>query len=549
MSLRELVLVALCLLAATSCGRSSSERIGERHSWTMPGVLRIAMTAEPSNLNPPIAANWFDISMFVYSWAIRYDSKAHPVPDALLEIPTVANSDVSKDGLTLKYRLRRNILWQDGVPLTCRDLTFTWRAVMNPRNNVSVTDGYRDIRSIDCSNPYVAVVHMKRVYAPYLQQLWSVNGNAPILPEHLLARYNDNKGSFNRAPFNELPIGSGPFRVVRWERGQEIRLAANPDFYLGRPKLNEVIFKVIPDVNTAVQQEQTHDVEIVADSGARWPTDSAIVDQSTNGLATKTADSFNFAKIDFNLERPVVGERSVRVALAYGTDRAGIVTKLLHGFGVLAETDQHPRLSWAYTSDVTHYPYDPGKARAILEADGWKIGADGVRVKNGRRLEFEFTGLGGGSHATAGQLIMQREWREIGIEADIKNYPESEMLEYSSAGILQGGRYDAADTAYVDAADPDDSEFYSGRNLAPRGQDITRWANPVATAAIDDALQTVDQGRRRRDYVIVQQQLTHDLPTIILCYYRIPYVYNSDLKGFDPSPVVSPYWNTWVYSI
>jgi peptide/nickel transport system substrate-binding protein len=540
----------LCAAAATSCGKPSNERIGERHPWTVPGVLRVAMTQEPNNLNPPIASNWFDISMFVFSWAIRYDSKAHPVPDAVREVPTVANGDVSKDGLTLKYRLRRNMRWQDGVALTCRDLAFTWRAIMNPHNNVSVTDGYRDIRRIDCSNPYVAVIHMKRVYAPYLQQLWGVNGNAPILPEHLLAKYNNDKGSFNTAPYNELPIGSGPFRVVRWERGQEIRLAANPSFYLGRPKLNEVIFKVIPDINTAAQQLQTHEVDMLADSGTRWPTDSTIVAQPSNGLATQTADTFHFTMIDFNLDRPIVTDHSVRVALAYGTDRAGIVTKLLHGFGVRAETDQHPRLSWAYTKDVTHYPYDPSKARAILEANGWKIGPDGVRVKNGKRLEFLFGGLGGlgapsgTSKPTGAQVIVQRDWGDIGVKVDIKNYPESQMSEN-----LFGGHYDAALLGYVDAADPDDSEFYSSHNLSPRGQNITHWLNPIATAAIDDALQTVDQARRRRDYIVVQQQLTRDLPTIILCYYRVPYIYNSDLKGFDPSPVVSAYWNPWTYSI
>jgi peptide/nickel transport system substrate-binding protein len=420
---------------------------------------------------------------------------------------------------------------------------------MNPHNNVSITDGYRDIRDIDCSNPYVAVIHMKKIYAPYLQQLWGLNGNAPILPEHLLARYNDAKGSFNTAPFNELPIGSGPFRVVRWQRGQEILLAANPLFYLGRPKLKEVIFKVIPDVNTAAQQLQTHAVDVLADSGIRWPIDSPIVARASNGFATRASETFNFGSIDFNLTRPVVGDRNVRVALAYGTDRAGIIGKLLHGFGVLAETDQNPRLSWAFTNDVTHYAYDPPRARAILEADGWKVGPDGVRIKNGKRLEFSFSGPAGPSHPTPGQLILQREWREIGVKAEIKNYPESETIENSAAGVLEGGRYDAVDIQYVGAADPDDSEYYSSHNLAPIGQNITRWINPVATAAIDDALQTVDQARRRRDYIIVQQQLTHDLPTIVLCYFRVPYVYNSDLKGFDPSPVASPYWNPWTYSI
>ena len=159
--------------------------------------------------------------MFIFSWAIRDDSKARPVPDALREIPTVANGNVSKDGLRLTYKLRPNIKWQDGVPLTCNDLKFTWQVVMNPHNNVVTTDGYKSIGSIDCSNPLVAVIHMKKLYAPYLQQLWSVNGNAPILPEHILAKYNDDKGSFNTAPYNSLPIRSGPFKVVAWNRSQD----------------------------------------------------------------------------------------------------------------------------------------------------------------------------------------------------------------------------------------------------------------------------------------------------------------------------------------
>ncbi len=195
-----------------------------------------------------------DLSMFIYSYAVRYDQNAHPVPDAVSEIPTVANGDVSKDGLTLKYKLRRNMKWQDGQPLTCADLKFTWQVVMNPHNNVVTTDGYKDIRDIDCSDPYVTVVHMKRLYAPYLQQLWGVNGNAAILPQHILAKYNDDRGSFNTAPYNSMPIGSGPFKVIEWQRGNEVRMEANPYFYLGKPKLREVIFKVMPDENTMETQ-------------------------------------------------------------------------------------------------------------------------------------------------------------------------------------------------------------------------------------------------------------------------------------------------------
>lgn len=541
---------ALALLFAVACARSSDVAGHGRHPWTLPGVLRIATISEPSALDPVLDAEsaTFDIAMFVYSWTVRYDDKARPIPDALRELPTVANGDVSKDGLTLRYKLRRNATWQDGAALTCRDLAFTWRVVMNPHNNVVVTDGYKDIRSIDCSDPFVAVIHMKRLYAPYLQQLWSINGNAPILPEHLLAKYNDAKGSFNSAPYNALPIGSGPFRIAAWERGQEIRLVANPRFYLGRPKLNEVVFKIVPDENTAAEQLQTHEIDLLAATPRTWLLDEATAADPHNGLATKIGDSFTFGKLDLNLRNPILSDRRVRVALAYATDRAGLVASLLHGLGVLAETDQHPRLSWAYTSDVTHYPYDPQTARTNLDRDGWKAGADGMRSKNGRPLEIALNAANG-ARPSPGELIIQREWRDVGVKADIKNYQSTQFYANSPEGIIQGGRYDVADLGFVNAADPDDSASYSADNFAPRGQNSTFWSNAKATAAINDALRTVDQQRRRRDYVIVQQQLAQDVPSIILYFARIPYLYNSDLRGFDPSPVVSPYWNPWAYSI
>ena len=125
------------------------ERAGERHPWTEPGVLRFTENTDPKTLNVLLNsatpdARYLDVRLFVDACATM--PTAQPVPDALREVPTIANGDVSKDGLTLKYKLRPNIKWQDGPPLTCDDLKFTWQVVMNPHNNVITTDGYKDIR-------------------------------------------------------------------------------------------------------------------------------------------------------------------------------------------------------------------------------------------------------------------------------------------------------------------------------------------------------------------------------------------------------------------
>jgi peptide/nickel transport system substrate-binding protein len=554
MNLRFVGAMTVFAVAMAGCTKVANGGLagGARNAWTVPGVLRWSEFADPKNLNPVLdsASPTLDLSMFIFSWTVRYDQNARPVPDALRELPTIQDGDVSKDGLTLKYKLRPNIKWQDGVALTCKDLRFTWQVVMNTHNNVVTTDGFKDIGSIDCTDPTVAVVHMKKVYAPFLQQLWSVNGNAPILPEHLLAKYNDDKGSFNTAPYNSLPVGSGPFKVVAWHRGQDVRMVANPDFYLGKPKLNEVIYKILPDENTAFTQLQTHELDMVAiGSGMKWPQYQALAADPHNGLRAIRVEAFLWSHVDFNLRHPIVSDVVVRRAVAYGTDRNEIIGKVLHGSAIPGETPQQPHFSWATTTDIAHYPYDPAKAKALLDADGWKAGPDGIRTKNGQRLEFTLSTQTESNVGKAQEIVLQRQWRDIGIQADVKNYPTSEFFDNSTNGILQGGHYDVAAFAWFGAADPDESAIYSGDNLAPHGQNAMFWNNRRATDAMNDALKTVDQTRRKRDYTIMQQQLALDVPTIILYFRRDPFVYNTDLKGFQASPVISAFWDPWNYSI
>lgn len=545
---------AICMIVALG-GCSKTENAGGAggaHPWTRQGVFRFSENEDITSLNPAVLASapLGDLSMFIYSYAVRYDDHARPVPDALIEVPTIANGDVSKDGLRLTYKLRHNITWQDGQPLRCNDLKFTWRVVMNPHTNVAATDGYRDIKDIDCSDPYVAVVHMKRVYAPFLQQLWGVNGNAPILPEHLLAKYNDDKGSINTAPYNAMPIGSGPFKVIEWQRGTIVRMVANPNYFLGKPKLNEVDFRPMPDENTEETQLQTHEIDMLArGTGVNWPRYDALARDPKNGLRADRVDSFLFDHIDFNLENPILADVNVRRALAYAVNRDEIIEKIVHGSAVKAETDQHPTLSWAYTTDTVHYPYDLQKARAVLDADGWIVGAGGIRVKNGQRLQFNLSTQTESTSGKAQQQLLQRAWHDIGVQADVKNYPTAQMFQNGAEGTLAGSHYDVATYSWVAAADPDDSALYSSWNWGPRGQNYMHWKNPRVDAAEKDALATVDEKRRKADYVIVQQELLKDVPTIILSFRKEPYVYNTDLKGFAPSAVISAFWNPWEYSI
>ncbi len=421
-------LVALAFCACTKVGDSGPAGGTTSSGGGHPDRLVISNAADPKNLNPALASATptLELSSLIFSYTVRYDEHAKPVPDAVTELPTSANGDVSADGLTIKYKLRHGIKWHDGIgELTCKDLRFTWQVMVNPKNNVNTTDGWSDIHDVDCADPYVAVVHLKHVYAPFLQQLWSVNGNGPIMPEHLLAKLNDSVGSLNTAAYNSAPVGSGPYKFVSWARGSEVRLAANPDYFAGRPKIGEILYKIIPDQNTLATQLQTHEVDLAWNlAAASYETVKQIA-----GLTVITPVVFTYDHIDFNLRRPLFADIRLRRALTYAIDRPTLLRKLRHGLGELSDSFLDKTLyPFAQTANVVHYSYDVAKAKSLLDAAGWHVGADGIRVKNGQRLSFQISTQ---IESNAGRAIeeqVQTFWHTVGAEAVVKKLSTGEFL-------------------------------------------------------------------------------------------------------------------------
>jgi peptide/nickel transport system substrate-binding protein len=155
------------------------------------------------------------------------------VPDVATAVPTLRNGGIAPDGRTLTYHLRHGVRWQDGAPLTSADVAFTARAIANPRNTIGSRNPFDRIASVDAPDPYTVRVHLIRADAAVRGLFLTPDANAGILPAHLLARF----ASLDHVAFNELPIGSGPHRVARWERGSSVRFMSNPTYFGGAPKL------------------------------------------------------------------------------------------------------------------------------------------------------------------------------------------------------------------------------------------------------------------------------------------------------------------------
>jgi len=243
---------------------TSSEASGERgarHPWTVPGVLRIGSQVTPNTLNPVLSANTTEtmIDRLMFDVLISTDAAgSRDVPMLAAAVPKLENGGISRDGLTLTYHLRRNVRWSDGVPFTSKDVKFSWSAIMDPRNNVISQTGYALVRSADTPDPWTVIFHMKQRFSPAVDTLFAESDSTyNVVPEHILGKLQN----LNNIAFNSAPVGTGPFVFKEWARGDHLTLAANPHYYLGAPKLKEIVIKFIPDENTELSGLRTHDLD------------------------------------------------------------------------------------------------------------------------------------------------------------------------------------------------------------------------------------------------------------------------------------------------
>src|ERR1700730_2427452 len=352
-----------------------------------PGVLRFAEIDEPSGLNPLIASQpiVLDLSYFTYSFFFNVDDKLNLVPEIATEVPTVANGGVSKDGKTITYHVRRGVKWQDGQPLTAHDIVFTYQAIMNPKNNIQGRLGYDDVADVVAPSDYTVVVHMKKVDSPIVTLFMCLDGDYPILPAHLLAKYPD----LNHCADNDMTIGSGPFKVVEWVRGDHIVFEANQDYWRGTPNLAKIVLYFVHDNSEILDRLRSGKID------AWFRSDPTLYPALTEipGIGVTISPDNTFEHLDFNLRDPLLQDVRVRRAVAMAIDRRVIVRDVTHYVYQTTDSDQ-PYASWAHDRYTPHVGYNPNGARTLLAKAGWALGADGVLQRRGRRLSLQLAYLG-----------------------------------------------------------------------------------------------------------------------------------------------------------
>lgn len=532
----------LAALLAVGCSRvtlSGSEIHGREG---LPGVLRMAYPVEPLSLNPlPLDTPLFsDVSSLIYSGMWTYDDKGSLVPDLAVTVPTIANGGISRDGRTIIIHLRRGVTWQDGSPLTSRDVVFTFRAVRNPANIVPTREYWEPIARVESRDGHTVVFHLHHPAGNFLYTLSSFV--TPILPAHLLERYSD----LNHIPFNTRPVGSGPFQVIEWVHGDHITLRANQHYWRGPPKLRTIILKIVSDPNTIVTGFQAGDLDawLRADRGKFREL------RQLSGYRVLAAPQIAFVTLDFNLRDPILADIRVRRALAAGIDRQRLIRSIVFGLAHPIEADQ-PAQGWAYNPDVKRVVYDAAAARKLLDEAGWTVvGADGIRSKRNQRLELQIAAATSPGELSRIAALVQQQLRAVGIATFVKMYPRELMNARAQyGGIMYGGRYQMAVSAWVNNDDPDDYASYGCAQIAPAGQNWNFWCDQRADGAMRDALNTLDQKRRKRDYAIVQEEIAAQLPAFFLWQSDRVDVLSDRFRGYTPSFDPGGIWNAWEWSM
>lgn len=542
MKFSRLALLAAALASAAGCSSSAPSGSPSSTTATAPAnVLRLVTVGDIDGLNPLLRSQPLgtDVDLLVYGYFFELDDKLHYVPDLATEVPSRENGGISADGLTLTYHLRKGVKWQDGTPFTARDVVFTANAIVRSKSAISSPTGWDDIASVEAIGSDEVRFHLKKLYAPAIATFFCESGLYPVLPAHLLEKYSD----ITRAPFDH-PIGTGPFRLVRWTRGESIELAANPTYWRGRPKLDGIEYFEAPSNDAAVSILSDGN----ADGWLRAP--PALYDKlkTLRGFRVESAPTLSYTHLDLNQENRVLDDVRVRKAISLAVDRDALAAKVAGAGADPAWTDVSP-LSWAYGDGKQPKP-DPARARALLRAAGWLPAPGNTLRKDHQTLAFTLSTASDSPTAQAIESLLQQELRGIGIETTIKDYPSDQLLApYGAGGVVFSGRYDAALFSWTAGADPDDSAEYMCDQIPPKGQNDLYWCDDKLDAAERGALSTYDRTVRKRYYAITQNELASQAATIVLYFERQASVTPAGMRGFAPAPSTSNNWNSWEWSI
>jgi peptide/nickel transport system substrate-binding protein len=422
--------------------------------------------------------------------------------------PDLAVSWQTPDPRTYIFHLRTGVHFQDGRPLTSRDVKWTLDSVLNG-TIVSIKAGaYKSISAVETPDPATVILHLSQ---PDPGLLWNLcNGGIGIVP------YGSGRDFWKR------PIGTGPYRFVSQETDRDVVLERSPNYWRPKPHIQRLQFNVVPDATTRALELEKGSADVAVNALSPDMVDAL---RQRPNLVVEDGPGSEIAYIVFNLRAPYLKDVRVRRAIAQAINRPLIIHSLLRDQARPANSllpSQHS--DW--TNDTQKYAYDPAAANALLDQAGYSRGANGVRFHIAMKTSTDET-----TRLLA--VVLQQELAKLGIALDLRSYEFATFY-----ADLTRGAFEMAPSRWIGGNEqPDIFRYaYSAASFPPHGSNRGFYNNPRLDTLLNDAAATLDQSKQRADYIQVQQILSRDLPTLDLWYIDTVIVHTRRLTNVHSSP-------------
>ena len=432
--------------------------------------------------------------------------------------------DASQDGTVYEFRLRKDVLWHDGAPLTAADVAFTVQAMQDPdfQGDPSLGELWQSV-TVEQLDSHTVRFTLEEPFPSFLQYT-----SIGLLPAHLLG--NVPASDLPRHDFStENPVGTGMFKVES-VASDRVVLVANRDYWRPQPYLERIEFWYYADWD-GLLEDYGHG-ELLGFHPPSLQELPSVVGIPTLNLFS--AQSTGFGLVYLNLQReslPFFQDKEVRQALLYALDRQSLIDQVMGGQGLVADSPILPT-TWAYNANLREYGHDPERAIGLLDASGWMdSNGDFIRDKDG--VELAFTLLTSDDETMvqmAGEIA--RQWRAVGVDATIRPVGSENALNF-----VRSRNYDTALVEVDLTADPDPYPLWHSTQ-AESGQNFAGFANDEADQVMEDARFAADPEQRIELYHAFQQIFVEEVPSLLIYYPMYTYAVDQQVKDVQLSPLL-----------
>ncbi len=501
----------------SAAGNVSAQKIMNASTPVNGGRIIEPMLGEPLNLVSALSSDSgsHEIASRIFVSPLKYDKDLNIVPYA------AKNFEVLNGGKIIKFDMRKNIRWFDGKPLTAEDVEFTYKLMIDPKTPTAYSGDFLAVKKFTLTGKYSFEVEYDKPFARSL-----ITWCSDILPKHILEGVDLTKTDFGRHP-----VGAGPYKLKEWIPGRTVVLEANDDYFEGRPYIDELVFRIIPDSTTQFLELKSGNIDAMGLNAQQYSFQTKGKKWDDNYNKFKYL-AFGYTFLGYNMKRELFKDVRVRRAITYAIDKKEIVKGVLFGLGEPAIGPYKPG-TWVYNKKLKPYGFNPEKAKELLAEAGWKeYDSNGILVKNGKEFKFTILTNQGNSQRIKSATIIQNRLKNIGIKVEIRTVEWASFVKE----FLDKGNFDAIILGWNILQDPDIFSVWHSSNAVPGKLNLTCYKNSELDKLLEEGRQTFDQQKRKKIYDQAQEILYNEQP---YCFLFVPMslpIYNKKIHGVEVAP-------------